>query len=167
MDEDRISIRGLGILFIVLIIVSIFSFILSSIEGFLTGVVVIFIGFLLSFFRDDIKSFLGISKEKAKPAPIEIKKDDPITYIEKGIAKGRKKLTKAIVKNESEYSPEKKKKRSQDIFFEASTLLTVLNQAKGYAIQKGNPELVRHYEELIREVEAQRDAAAQQLNMDE
>jgi predicted neutral ceramidase superfamily lipid hydrolase len=52
-ESNSFSWKGLAALIVILIIVSIIAFLLSSIEGFLAGVVVIFIGFLISFFRDD------------------------------------------------------------------------------------------------------------------
>jgi len=87
MKSDRNTLLGLGALIMLLILVSAISFILSSVEGFLAGIFVIFIGFILSFFRDDIKTVLGISKEKPeipKPAP---KEKDPLYEIEKRISK--------------------------------------------------------------------------------
>ena len=163
MKSDRNTLLGLGALIMLLILVSAISFILSSVEGFLAGIFVIFIGFILSFFRDDIKTVLGISKEKPeipKPAP---KEKDPLYEIEKRISKGREKVAKAVVKYESEYKPEKRAKRARGIYEEASQLLAALHQAKMYAIRKDNPKLVDHYEELIQDVEETRDKAANEM----
>ncbi|TFG12804.1 hypothetical protein EU537_08245 [Candidatus Thorarchaeota archaeon] len=163
MGLDKDTLLGLGVLITLLILVSAISFLLSSVEGFLAGVFVIFIGFLISFFRDDIKRALGVSKEEPEiPAP-EAEEKDPLYDIEKRISKGREKVAKSFVKYESEYKPEKKGKRAQDIYQEASRLLAALHQAKTYAIQQRNSELVDHYEELIQEVEETRDWSAEEM----
>lgn len=160
---DRDTLLGIGVLITLLILVSAISFILSSIEGFLAGVFVIFFGFLLSFFKDDIRNALGISKKEPSTTVSEPEEKDRIYNIEKRISKGREKVAKAVVKYESEYKPEKRAKRARDIYEEASQLLAALQQAKMYAIRKDNPELVVHYEELIQDVEETRDKAANEM----
>jgi hypothetical protein len=69
-ESNSFSWKGLAALIVILIIVSIIAFLLSSIEGFLAGVVVIFIGFLISFFRDDLKRVLGLSTQRKEPTPV-------------------------------------------------------------------------------------------------
>ena len=71
-ESNSFSWKGLIVLVIILVIVSVIAFLLSSIEGFLTGVVVIFIGFLLSFFRDDIKQALGLSIQQKETTPVAV-----------------------------------------------------------------------------------------------
>ncbi|MHA2362181.1 MAG: hypothetical protein ACXAB6_09695, partial [Candidatus Thorarchaeota archaeon] len=63
-ESNGFSWKGLAALIVILVTVSIIAYILSSIEGFLTGIIVIFIGFILSFFRDDLRRILGLGREK-------------------------------------------------------------------------------------------------------
>ena len=96
---------GYVILVLLLIILSIVAFILSNIEGFLAGVIVIFMGFILSFFRDDLRRILGLSKQKQAPptAPPKSDKEDKealeglmLDKLEMDITKEREKIEKAI-----------------------------------------------------------------------
>jgi hypothetical protein len=148
--------------------VSIIAFLLSSIEGFLTGVVVIFIGFLLSFFRDDLKRVLGLSNEQKEPAPVvEVEKEDPVDELarkihldmDKKIAKGRQSLAKTIAKYNEK--PKKQQKLGFEIVKEATALLTLLDQAKSQAIQSSKSDLVAHYEEIAVEIEEIREKYSQ------
>ena len=84
--SNSFSWKGLAALIIILIIVSIIAFILSSVEGFLAGVVVIFIGFLISFFRDDLKRVLGLSSPRSEPTPSTDAEEDPLIQLDKMIS---------------------------------------------------------------------------------
>ncbi|MDF1539883.1 MAG: hypothetical protein P1Q69_13365 [Candidatus Thorarchaeota archaeon] len=169
-DESKgFSWLGFAALIIILVIVSIVAFALSSIEGFLAGVVVIFIGFLLSFFRDDIKRILGLSSGKAKePAasPTEETKslDDLVLLnIEQKIAKGRKKLAKTKAKYDVEEKEKKKQKMEQELLEESTALIATIDQAKSYAIQQKDPDLVQHYDSIAQEVEEIRTMVSEKL----
>ena len=161
---------GFAVLVIILICISIIAFALSSIEGFLAGVVVIFIGFLLSFFRDDIKRILGLSGGKAEgPAatPAEDTKslDSMVLLnIEQKIAKGRKKLAKTKAKYDVEDKEKKRKKMEQDLLEESTELIATIDQAKSLAIQQQDEELIKLYEEIAQEIEKIRDMATGRLS---
>jgi len=158
-ESSSFSWKGLVALIVILIIVSIVAFLLSSIEGFLAGVVVIFIGFLLSFFRDDLKRILGLSAQHREPTPtIEVEdgsqdKLDKMIHLnlDKKIAKERQNIAKTIAKYNEK--PKKQEKLGLEIVEEATSLLALLDQAKSVAIQSDNPELVTHYEQIAQEVE--------------
>jgi hypothetical protein len=163
-DESKsFSWKGLAALIIILIIVSIVAFILSSIEGFLAGVVVIFIGFLLSFFRDDLKRVLGLSTQRKESTPAAEIQDDSLEKLDKmitldmdkKIAKARQGLAKTIAKYNEK--PKKQEKLGLEIVKEATALLALLDQAKSQAIQSGNTDLIAHYEQIAIEIEEIRD----------
>jgi hypothetical protein len=143
--------------------VSIVAFLLSSIEGFLAGVVVIFIGFLLSFFRDDVKRVLGLSTQQKKPAPVAEIEKAPLDKLDKmiildmdkRIAKERKSIAKTIAKYNEK--PKKQQKLGIEIVGKATSLLALLDQAKSQAIQSGKSDLVAHYEQIIAEIEGIRE----------
>ncbi|MFW9843575.1 MAG: hypothetical protein ACFFEV_03275 [Candidatus Thorarchaeota archaeon] len=166
-ESSSFSWKGLAALIVFLIIVSIVAFLLSSIEGFLAGVVVIFIGFLLSFFRDDLKRVLGLSTQhnestlvaKAEEDPTE-KLDKMITLdMDKKIAKERQSLAKTIAKYNEK--PKKQEKLGLEIVEDATGLLALLDQAKSHVIQSGNHDLVTHYEQIAEEIEEIREKYSQ------
>lgn len=166
-ESNNFSWKGLAALIVILIIVSIIAFLLSSIEGFLAGVVVIFIGFLLSFFRDDLKRVLGLSaqQKKATPVPEAVAEaeEDPLDKLDKmihlnmdkKIAKERQSLAKTIAKYNEK--PKKQPKLGLEIVKEASALLALLDQAKSQAIQSNKHDLVAHYEQIAVEIEEIRE----------
>lgn len=163
-ESKGFSWLGLVALIIILVIVSMIAFLLSSIEGFLAGVVVIFIGFLLSFFRDDLKRFLGLaSEEKELVAPVT-EETSPLEKIEKKIAKGRKNLAKTKAKYDVETKDKKKQKMEQELLQESTELIAIIDQAKAYAIQQKDAELVQHYEEIAQEVEEIQNMASERLS---
>ena len=162
-ESNSFSWKGLVALVVILIIVSIIAFLLSSIEGFLAGVVVIFIGFLISFFRDDLKRVLGLSAQQKTPAPVVEAEEDPLEQLDKmitldmdkKIAKERQSIAKTIAKYNEK--PKKQQKLGFEIVEEATTLLALLDQAKSQAIQSGKPDLVAHYEQIAVEIEGIRE----------
>ena len=162
-ESNNFSWKGLAALIVILIIVSIIAFILSSIESFLAGVVVIFIGFLLSFFRDDLKRILGFSSKQKEPGPVTKTEDAPLEKLDKmiqldmdkKIAKERQSLAKTIAKYNEK--PKKQEKLGSEIVEEATALLALLDQAKSQAIQSGNHELISHYDEIVVEIEGIRE----------
>ncbi len=166
-ESTSFSWKGLAALVVILIIVSIIAFLLSSIEGFLAGVVVIFIGFLLSFFRDDLKRVLGLSAQQKEPTPVTETvaeaEEDPLDKLDmmihlnmdKKIAKERQSLAKTIAKYNEK--PKKQQKLGLEIVKEASALLALLDQAKSKAIQSDKPDLVVHYEQIQVEIEGIRE----------
>jgi c-di-AMP phosphodiesterase-like protein len=166
-ESNSFSWKGLTALIVILIIVSVIAFLLSSIEGFLAGVVVIFIGFLLSFFRDDLKRVLGLSTRQKEPTQITEVEEDPVKTLDKmitldmdkKIAKERQSLAKTIAKYNEK--PKKQEKLGPEIVEEASALLALLDQAKSQAIQSGNHELISHYDEIAGEIEGIREKYSQ------
>ena len=162
-ESTSFSWKGLAVLIVILMIVSIVAFLLSSIEGFLAGVVVIFIGFLISFFRDDLKRVLGLSAQQKTPAPVVEAEEDPLEQLDKmitldmdkKIAKERQSIAKTIAKYNEK--PKKQQKLGFEIVEEATTLLALLDQAKSQAIQSGKPDLVAHYEQIAVEIEGIRE----------
>ena len=162
-ESNSFSWKGLAALIVILIIVSIIAFLLSSIEGFLAGVVVIFIGFLISFFRDDLKRVLGLSTQQKEPIPIAKAEEKPLDELDKmihlnmdkKIAKERQKIAKTIAKYNEK--PKKQQKLGLEIVKEATALLALLDQAKSQAIQSGKPDLVAHYEQIVVELEGIRE----------
>ncbi|MHA2160353.1 MAG: hypothetical protein ACXABE_15780 [Candidatus Thorarchaeota archaeon] len=166
-ESNGFSWKGLAALIVILIIVSIIAFLLSSIEGFLAGVVVIFIGFLISFFRDDLKRVLGLSTQQKEPTPAVEAEDDPLEKLDKminlemdkKIAKERQNLAKTIAKYNEK--PKKQQKLGSEIVQEATALLALLDQAKSQAIQSGKPDLVAHYEQIVVEIEGIREKYSQ------
>ena len=170
-ESNNFSWKGLAALIVILIIVSIIAFLLSSIEGFLAGVVVIFIGFLLSFFRDDLKRALGLSAQQKKPTPVTETvaeaEEDPLDKLDKmilldmdkKIAKGKQSIAKTIAKYNEK--PKKQQKLGIDIVEEATALLALLDQAKSQAIQSDKPDLVAHYEQIVAEIEEIRETYRQ------
>jgi hypothetical protein len=162
-ESNGFSWKGLVVLIVILIIVSVIAFLLSSIEGFLAGVVVIFIGFLISFFRDDLKRVLGISTQQKKPAPVAKAEEEPLKELDrmiildmdKKIAKGRQTIAKTIAKYNEK--PKKQQKLGIEIVGRATSLLALLDQAKSQAIQSGKQDLVVHYEQIVVEIEGIRE----------
>ncbi len=162
-ESNSFSWKGLAALIVILIIVSIIAFILSSIEGFLAGVVVIFIGFLISFFRDDLKRILGLSSKQKEPTTVTEVEEDPLDKLDKmiqldmdkKIAKERQNLAKTIAKYNEK--PKKQQKLGSEIIEEATALLALIDQAKSQAIQSGNHDLVAHYQEIAVEIEGIRE----------
>ena len=162
-ESNSFSWKGLTALIVILIIVSIIAFLLSSIEGFLAGVVVIFIGFLLSFFRDDLKRVLGLSAPQKEPTSVVEVEEDPVGTLDKmihlnmdkKIAKERQSIAKTIAKYNEK--PKKQEKLGIEIVKEATALLALLDQAKSQAIQSGKHDLVAHYEQIAVEIEGIRE----------
>ncbi len=162
-DSNSFSWKGLTVLIVILIIVSIIAFILSSIEGFLAGVVVIFIGFLISFFRDDLKRALGLSAQRKESTPVAEIEEAPLDKLNKmismdldrKIAKERQSIAKTIAKYNEK--PNKQRKTALEIVEEATALLALLDQAKSQAIQSGNSDLVTHYDQIASEMEEIRE----------
>ncbi len=158
-ESTSFSWKGLAALIVILVIVSIIAFVLSSIESFLAGVVVIFIGFLLSFFRDDLKRVLGLSSQhRETTSPLESEEDSLdkldkmiLLDLDKKIAKERQSLAKTITKYSEK--PKKQVKLGPEIVEEATALLALLDRAKAQAIQADKPDLVVHYEQIGLEVE--------------
>ena len=165
-ESNSFSWKGLAALIIILIIVSVIAFLLSSIEGFLAGVVVIFMGFLLSFFRDDLKRVLGLSAQNKEAEPstsvTRIEEDTVETLdrmiildMDKKIAKARQGIAKTIAKYDEK--PKKQEKLGLEIVKDATALLALLDQAKSQAIQSGKHDLVAHYEQIAVEIEGIRE----------
>ena len=162
-ESNSFSWKGLVALIVILIIVSIFAFLLSSIEGFLAGVVVIFIGFLLSFFRDDLKRVLGLSTKQKEPTPVAETEEDSLDTLDKmihlemdkKIAKERQNIAKTIAKYNEK--PKKQQKLGFQIVKEATALFALLDQAKSQAIQSSKHDLVAHYEQIAVEIEGIRE----------
>lgn len=166
-ESNSFSWKGLAALIVILIVVSIIAFLLSSIEGFLAGVVVIFIGFLISFFRDDMKRVLGISTQQKEPTPVAEAEVDPLDKLDKminlsmdqKIAKERQSIAKIIAKYNEK--PKKQQKIGLQIVKEATALLALLDQAKSQAIQSNKHDLVAHYEQIAVEIEGIREKYSQ------
>ena len=162
-ESNSFSWKGLAALIVILIVVSIIAFLLSSIESFLAGVVVIFIGFLISFFRDDLKRVLGLSTQQKGPTPVAEAEEDPLDNLDKmihlnmdkKIAKERQSLAKTIAKYNEK--PKKQQKLGFEIVKEATALLALLDQAKSQAIQSSKHDLVAHYEQIVVEIEGIRE----------
>jgi ABC-type multidrug transport system fused ATPase/permease subunit len=162
-ESNSFSLKGLAVLIVILIVVSIIAFLLSSIEGFLAGVVVIFIGFLISFFRDDMKRVLGLSTQEKEPTPVAEAVEDPLDKLDKminssmdqKIAKERQSIAKTIAKYDEK--PKKQQKIGLEIVKEATALLALLDQAKSQAIQSSKHDLVAHYEQIVVEIEGIRE----------
>jgi len=139
--------------------VSIIAYLLSSLEGFLAGVVVIFIGFLISFFRDDLKRVLGLSTQQKEPTPVADAEEDSLEKLDKmitldmdkKISKERQSIAKTIAKYNEK--PKKQQKLGPEIVEKTTALLALLDQAKSHAIQSGKPDLIAHYEEIVVEIE--------------
>jgi len=144
--------KGLVGLLVILIVVSIIAFVLSSIEGFMTGVIVVFIGLLVSFFRDDLKRVLGLSKKTEEAQPVVIDKDDSILKIEKTIVKGREKIEKIVSKLEDEQKSHKQQKIAREIVERTTSLIATIDVAKSYAIQMRDGDLQQHYDEIAEEI---------------
>ncbi|MFO7837709.1 MAG: hypothetical protein R6V83_13785 [Candidatus Thorarchaeota archaeon] len=144
---------------------------LSSIEGFFAGVLAVFIGFLISFFRSDIKRYLGLKEEEESPK-IEVNTEDKqgqedlkiIRKLEKKIGKQRQKLAKEVVEYNPTLPEKKRRKVDQDIVEEATELIGLLDSAKGRAIQLGESELVSHYGEILTEIKEIRQKAMRRLS---
>ncbi|MGY5875314.1 MAG: hypothetical protein RTU30_06190 [Candidatus Thorarchaeota archaeon] len=163
-EKSSISWTGLLTLLIILIIVSIVAFVLSSIEGFFAGVVAVFIGLIISFFRDDLKRVVGFKEEERERPTVVVDGDKQLQKLEKKIAKERKNLAKLVVESEAEPSDKKQRKIIQEIIEEATGLMTQIDQAKSVAIRLKDSELVQHYDNLIIEIEAEREKASTRLS---
>lgn len=154
---------GYVILVLLLIILSIIAFILSNIEGFLAGVIVIFMGFILSFFRDDLRRILGLSKQKQAPptAPPKSDKEDKealeglmLDKLEKDITKEREKIEKAISKYQAAEKDKKKSKVAREIVERCTLLMARIDQAKSQAIQRKDSALEAHFAEISDEIQS-------------
>ncbi len=154
-DSSSFSWKGLTVLIVILIIVSIIAFLLSSIEGFLAGVVVIFIGFLLSFFRDDLKRVLGLSNQQKETVPVVESEDTLLDELDKKIVKERQSIAKLIAKYDEK--TKKQQKIGPEIVEKATSLLALLDQAKSQAIQAGKSDLVTHYERIALKIDGIRE----------
>jgi ABC-type multidrug transport system fused ATPase/permease subunit len=161
--SNSFSWKGLVALIVILIIVSIIAFILSSIEGFLAGVVVIFMSFLISFFLDDLKRALGLSTQQKTPIQVTEVEENPLDTLDKminldmdkKIAKERQNIARTIAKYNQK--PKKQQKLALEIVEEATALLALLDQAKSQAIQSDKPEMVAHYEQIMVEIKGVRE----------
>lgn len=162
-ESSSFSWKGLVALIVILIIVSVVAFVLSSIESFLAGVIVLFIGFLLSFFRDDLKQALGLASQHRESTPPMDVEEEPLDKLDKmilldldkKIAKERQNIAKLISKYEEK--PKKQDKIGVQIVEEATTLLALLDRAKAQAIQIDESQLVQHYESIASDVEKIRE----------
>ena len=165
MNEEKSRRPWLGyiVLTLLLVILSIIAFVLSTVEGFLAGVIVIFMGFVLSFFRDDLRRALGISRpkqvEESQPAPsLEQEKEvlDSLVLdkLEQNITKGRLKIEKAISKFEEAEKLKKKSKIARDIVENCTQLLATIDQAKSQAIRRKDSSLESHFESIAGEIES-------------
>lgn len=167
----KVTWKGIVGLVVILIGISIVAYLLSSLEGFVAGVLAVFIGFLVSFFRSDIKRYLGLQKEKELPK-IEVETEDKegqedlkiIRKLEKKIGKQRQKLAKEVVEYNPALPEKKRRKVDQDIVEEATELIGLLDSAKGRAIQLGEPELVSHYDEILGEIKETREKSMRRLS---
>jgi uncharacterized protein involved in exopolysaccharide biosynthesis len=163
-DSNSFSWKGFAALMVILVAVSIIAYILSSIEGFLAGIIVIFIGFILSFFRDDLRRILGLGRGKEEPTVQTTEVDNPIEKLEKKIAKGRKNLAKTLAEYEVETKPKKRQKIEQEILEETAALIALLDQAKSFAIQQKETDLIPHYDQISGEIEEIRRKVSEQLS---
>ncbi len=150
-ESDNFSKKGFVGLIVILVIVSIIAYVLASIEGFITGIVVIFIGFLLSFFRDDLRRILGLTRKDEEPTPVVVEERDPIEKLDKRITKERQTIAKLITKHKAK--PEKQHKIALEIVEETTALLALIDQTKAHAIRKKDSHLVHHYEEMEQEIQ--------------
>ncbi len=164
IEKKKTPWLGYIALLIILIIVSIAAFVLSSLEGFMTGVIAVFLGLLLSFFRDDIKRILGIEEEKEESPTVSIEGEKHIQKLDKKIAKERTSLAKLLSESKEPLSSKKQRKLDQEIMEEASGLIALIDQAKSHAIQLGASDLVQHYNEIILEIEEIRTEASTRLS---
>lgn len=144
--------KGLVLLLVILIVVSVIAFVLSSIEGFITRVVVVFIGLLVSFFRDDLKRVLGLSKKTEEAQPIVIDQDEHIRKLEKSIVKGREKIEKIVSKLEGEQKSHKQQKIAREIVERTTSLIATIDVAKSYAIKMRDRNLQQHYDVIAEEI---------------
>ena len=142
--------KGVVILLVILIVVSIIAFVLSSIESFVAGVFVVFIGLVLSFFRDDMKRFLGLARETEDPHPIQYDEADHIRKLEKAITKGREKIEKIVSKFQEK--SDKQQKMAREIVERTTALIATIDQAKSYAIQVRDNNLQQHFDEISEEI---------------
>ena len=149
--------KGVVILLVILIVVSIIAFVLSSIESFVAGIFVVFIGLVLSFFRDDMKRFLGLTAKTEDPQPIVIDDDERIRKLEKTIAKGREKIEKIVSKFQAEEKSHKQQKIARDIVERTTALIATIDQAKSYSIQMTDINLQQHYDEISKEIKEIRE----------
>ncbi|MBD3405835.1 MAG: hypothetical protein GF411_06865 [Candidatus Lokiarchaeota archaeon] len=163
--ESSFSWKGFAVLVFILLIVSVVAFIISSIEGFITGVIAVFIGFLLSFFRDDIKRLVGISNDSSSEVdesrPLEPSEIKHLAQLEKYVAKGRVKLEKSISKFESKEKPKKRRKLAREIVEGATSLISLIDQIKSRAILLHRPKVAEHYSHIAEEIESIRKKYSQ------
>lgn len=162
-EKNRRPWLGYIILTILLVILSIIAFILSTLEGFLAGVMVIFMGFVLSFFRDDLRRILGISKgkqvEQVQPAPTPEQEKETLDELmldklERDITKGREKVEKLISKFEHADKEKKKSKIARDIVENCTRLIATIDQAKSQSIRRKDSALQSHFDGIADEIEA-------------
>lgn len=144
--------KGFTVLIVVLAGVSVVAYLLSSIEGFAAGVIVVFIGWLVSFFRDDIKQSLGLTGKAKNPEPAVITSEEYLWKLDKTIAKGRTKVEKTATWFSSEARPYKRSKIAREAIEQATRLLATIDQAKSCAIQAGQLELLQHYEDIAQDI---------------
>lgn len=154
-ESKSVSWKGLIVLIVILVIVSIIAYVLSSIEGFLAGIIVIFIGFLLSFFRDDLRRLLGLTSKEKELTPVVVEESDTIEKLDKKITKERQTIAKLISKYKAK--PEKQQKIALEIIEETTALIALIDQTKSHAIRKKDSHLVQHYEEMAQEIQGIRE----------
>lgn len=139
-----------------LVILSVIAFAISSMEGVLAGIVVIFIGFLMSFFRDDIKRFLGVSFEKKESTTDPLTERHRIIKIQKYLVKRRWQSKERKLRKQSQTTIMNQNMKKQNIakyIVELSTsLLGTIDCVKSCAIQLQNLALLQHYETIYHEV---------------
>jgi hypothetical protein len=161
-EKSRGPWLGYIVLTLLLVILSIIAFILSTVEGFLAGVMVIFMGFVLSFFRDDLRRMLGISKSMqtdrtpSGPSPEQEKEvldSLVLDKLEQDIAKKRAKIEKAISKFEEAEKEKKRLKIARDIVENCTALLATIDQAKSQAIRRKDSTLESHLDGIAGEIE--------------
>ena len=156
-DSNNFSWKGLAALLLILIIVSIIAVLLSSLEGLFAGVIVIFIGLLFNFFRDDLKRFLGLSSDKQEGPILLIEGDERLEKLEKKISKERAKIAKLALKFKAESKSEKKQKIAREIIEDTTALIAIIDQAKSRAIQLKQSDLLQHYETISIEIQETRE----------
>jgi hypothetical protein len=153
-------------LIIILITISIIAYHLSSIGGFIAGVLAVFVGLIVSFFRTDLKRILGLEKEEEyRDVPtVEVDADKKeLRKLEKKIGKERTKLAKTMAEFDDSLPEKKKRKLDQEILEHSTLVVALLDQAKARAIHLGATDLVTHYNEIQVEVEDIRQAASNRL----
>ncbi len=158
--------RGLLGLIVILTVISIIAYQLSSIGGFIAGVFAVFVGLIVSFFRSDLKRILGLEKkDEYREVPVVEADADKkhIRKLEKKIAKERTKLAKTVGEYDENLADKKKRKLDQEILRNSTEVIALLDQAKAHAIQLKEDELVEHYEGIIEAIEEIRRTARARL----